>query len=405
MSLLADVERLAFPRFPGTEGERRAADLVAARMAAAGLHVVREPFRASRTALARLRLLLSGTVAAGVVVFAFLARRGVAEAWIVGVAVLAVAASSSRWRRSIERAFDVGPPLVSENVVGRRPVGPSSHAAPHVVFLAHYDSKSSRYPTFYPAAVILATLGWLVAATAIAGLSALGLTSFPTPLAAIGWTLAGALLILAWNPSGNESPGAMDNASGLAVLLALVETMPRDPSLAHAELTFLATGAEELGLVGALRWIERHETELHPRRTVFLNVDSVGVGEGLLAIDVRGIAPDGRPMKRVVREAARKLGVRLRVLRFVPGAGVDTMPIGIRGFATASILGEVIGAPAWRIHSARDTLEPLREAGLEAALRLCAQVARDTAGVGAAAVGGSGGGASSTLGGKSMSGE
>ena len=35
-SLLDDVQALAFPRFPGTEGERRAADFVAGRFAAAG---------------------------------------------------------------------------------------------------------------------------------------------------------------------------------------------------------------------------------------------------------------------------------------------------------------------------------------------------------------------------------
>jgi hypothetical protein len=160
-----------------------------------------------------------------------------------------------------------------------------------------------------------------------------------------------------------------------------------------------------------MRWIAAHEKELDPKRTVFVNVDSVGVGRGLLAIDVHGSVPDGRPMKRVVREAAGRLGVRLRVLGFVPGTGVDTMPISARGFTTASILGDVIGAPALRIHSERDTIEPLHEAGLEAAMRLCAQVAREAAGAGVDAVGGSGGSggsggvARSTLGGESRSGE
>jgi hypothetical protein len=132
------------------------------------------------------------------------------------------------------------------------------------------------------------------------------------------------------------------------------------------------------------------------------------VGNGLLAADVHGAAPDGRAMGRIVREASRKAGVRLRVLRFLPGAGVDTMPIAARAFATASILGEVVGAAARRIHSARDTIEPLRASALDAALRVCAQVAREAAGAGAAAVGGSGGNggvASRTLGGSKRSGE
>jgi len=81
MSLLHDVERLAFPRFPGSEGEKRAADLVAARLTDAGLDVTREPFRASRTALGRLRLWLHGVVAIAVVVFAAIALGGFWGVW------------------------------------------------------------------------------------------------------------------------------------------------------------------------------------------------------------------------------------------------------------------------------------------------------------------------------------
>ena len=407
MSLLQDVERLAFPRFPGTEGEKRAADLVAERLSAAGLDVTREPFRASRTALGRLRLWIHGTVAVAVIVFAAAARRGVPEAWIVGAGTLALALASSRWRGSIEPAFDIGPSVASENVMGRRRAARAGDA-PHVVLLAHLDSKSTRFPTLYPASIILATLVYLAVCTVVAALAVLRFAAFPTWLAAVGWALAGALVIVARNPAGNESPGAMDNASGLAVLLALAETLPREGVLAHAELTFLATGAEEIGLAGAMRWIAAHEKELDRKRTVFVNVDSVGVGQGLLAIDVRGAMPDGRSMKQVVREAARQVGVRLRVLAFLPGTGVDTMPIGTRGFATVSILGQVIGAPARRIHSERDTVDALHEAGLDAAMRVCAQVAREAAGAGPGVIGGSGasgGVAKSALGGESTSGE
>ncbi|MFN8179661.1 MAG: M28 family peptidase [bacterium] len=406
---LARVEELAFPRMAGTDGERRAADHVAARLAALGLDVSREPFRVSRTALGRMRRLLHGLVAAAIVFFAALARRGAAEAWIVGVATLALMLGVSSWRRSIERAFDIGPEIGSENVAGRRSPKRSGGATCRVVVLAHLDSKSTRFPTFWPASAVLATLAWLAFATALAALGALhpGYI-FPRAAAAIGWALAALLFVVAWNPAGNESPGAMDNASGLAVLLELAESLPREAALDGVELTFLATGAEEVGLAGAMRWIQAHERRFERSRTTFLNVDSVGVGKGLLAIDVRGRAPDGRPMRRMLAEAAQAAGVRLRVLPFLPGVGVDTMPMGARGFATASILGEVLGAASRRIHSARDTMEPLEEEGLEAAVRLCAQVVREVSRVTRGDAGGgqgSGGASGSTLGGSSKSGE
>jgi hypothetical protein len=278
-----------------------------------------------------------------------------------------------------------------------------------VVLLAHLDSKSTRFPTFWPASISIAALVWLIAATAVTAFASLRPeTPFPRALAAAGWALAVALLVVAWNPAGNDSPGAMDNASGLAVLLALAEGLPRDETLRGVNLTFLATGAEEIGLAGAMRWIQRHEGELDRARTVFVNVDSVGVGKDLLALDVRGRVGDGRSMRAVLGDAARATNTRLRVLPFLLGVGVDTMPIGARGYATASILGEVLGAASRRIHSARDTIEPLGEAGLAAALTLCAQVVREVSvdETGAPAGGrGTAGGDSNAFGGSRRSGE
>jgi putative aminopeptidase FrvX len=171
----------------------------------------------------------------------------------------------------------------------------------------------------------------------------------------------------------------MDNASGLAVLQELARALPRDPALASARLTFLATGAEEIGLAGALRWIAAHEGELDRGRTAFVNVDSVGIGRRLLALDIRGRAPGGRPMRRVLQAAARAAGVRLHVLPFLPGVGVDTMPIGARGFATATLLGDVLGGASRRIHSRRDTTGPLREEALRSAVRLATRLAHELA--------------------------
>ena len=70
---------------------------------------------------------------------------------------------------------------------------------------------------------------------------------FPVTLPA-ALLAAVALLAATFNPSGNESPGAMDNASGIAVLLEAARSLPGEATLAGVELVFLATGAEEIGL-------------------------------------------------------------------------------------------------------------------------------------------------------------
>jgi len=286
--LLEDVAALAFPRFPGTDGERRAADFVEERFRSCGLETVREPFRASPTAVRRLRLVAHGTVAAGAWILALLGPDQPASV-LLGLALLAALPLFSRWRPAIERAFDAQPQIESANVIGRRPGGGST-----VVLMAHVDSKSAALPTFVPVVIILAAVVAIVVATAIALLRVAGLEVPAGPPALLFVTAAG-LLLVPFIPVGNRSPGAMDNASGVAVLLELARTLPGDADLAGVDLVFLATGAEEIGLCGSMRWAQAHAADLNRDRTVVINLDSVGVGRQLLAVDVHGKA-GGRPM-------------------------------------------------------------------------------------------------------------
>ncbi len=377
--LLDTVRAFAFPRFPGTDGERKAADLAAARLEAEGLSVTREPFRASLTALRRLRFLIHGVLACLVLTVGLVAPASAEVGAFFGISFLLLGAGVSRWSNVVESAFDRGSAITSENVVGRR-AGRGEHPL-CFVFLAHLDSKSARLATFWPSLMILVAFTIAIGLTLAAVLSAgRGSGALPAamcvPLAVVA---AAALLASPFNPSGNESPGAMDNASGLAVLLEAARTLPADVALADAELVFLATGAEEIGLAGAMRWIQAHEKELDRKRTVFVNVDSVGVGRGLIGLNAKGHVPGGRSMASVVKVAARASGVRTKILGALPGVGVDTIPIASRGFATVTIVGQVLGSASRRIHSPSDTIEHLNETGLVDAATVVGEIARTIA--------------------------
>ncbi len=390
--LLDAVRLLSFPRFAGTDGERRAADFVADRFAASGLTVRREPFRAGLRAIRIWRITLYGGAAALVAAASFAAPRAPSFAAFLSLVLLAALALGGRWSRAIEALFDVGPQIESQNVVGRRACGPLRSSAGgdgafRLVVLAHIDSKSSSWPTFVPVAILLAAVAWSVALGAWCAIAAVGVSAAPAARVAapIGLALAAALAALAFARAGNASPGAMDNASGVAVLLECARTLPEDSALAGLDLTFLATGAEEIGLAGAMRWMQSHAGECQRGRVLFLNLDSVGVGRGLLASSMNGSvrapesrAPEGRaPGRRarartvvgLINAAARAAGVSIRRLPFLVGAGVDTMPIAARGHATATILGQVLGAASRRMHTPRDTPEHLTEAALEDAAR------------------------------------
>jgi hypothetical protein len=369
-SLLETVRRFAFPRFPGTEGEKRAADLFAAELERFGWNVTREPFHASASAMHRIRALALVLAATLAILIGMTEPFVPLFASVAGVVLLLLLVRSSRWPRFFETWFDAPPLLHSQNVYARRGSEPA-----RVVVLAHLDSKSSRDSTFVSVALVLSA-GIATAYLFLrAALAALGIAD-PAPL---HWTfplslgIAAALVRALLNPSGNESPGAMDNASGLAVLLEAARSFPQDPELASERMHILATGAEEIGLAGAFRWIEAHETDLD-RAVVFVNLDSVGVGRGLLAVDLHGDARAGMSLREAVREASRAANVPVRIVPGIPGTGVDTMPIAARGFSTVTLLGRVLGRPAQRFHTADDTPDHLSEEGLRDAVRVLREV-------------------------------
>lgn len=126
---------------------------------------------------------------------------------------------------------------------------------------------------------------------------------------------AGAVLLVAhWDHFGRcaEPPaedlicnGAVDNASGLAVLTETARALSRGRPL-ERDVYFLATTGEELGLLGALAFTENPPVPLDRFVAVF-NIDSTGiaaagqpvsvVGAGMTPLDP-GIAAVARALKR-----------------------------------------------------------------------------------------------------------
>jgi Zn-dependent M28 family amino/carboxypeptidase len=102
--------------------------------------------------------------------------------------------------------------------------------------------------------------------------------------------------------------GAYDNASGVALLLALAEAAAALAEPPPRTLLFVATTAEESGLLGAA-WYARHPAIPLARTAAVLNVD----GANLLG-RTRDLAPLGVDRSEVgayVREAAAAEGLRI----------------------------------------------------------------------------------------------
>lgn len=156
-------------------------------------------------------------------------------------------------------------------------------------------------------------------------------------------------------------PGANDNASGAATVVAIAEACARAGARPRRSLVFGLWSAEESGLLGARRFVERPPVP-RERIVAYLNFDCVGHGD---SIQVGG----GRSYPRLW-EIARELDAdasRLLVGQTWGGGGADAAPFeeaGIPNLYFASRFSYT------HLHLTSDTPQTLNPALLEAVARL-----------------------------------
>jgi Zn-dependent M28 family amino/carboxypeptidase len=103
--------------------------------------------------------------------------------------------------------------------------------------------------------------------------------------------------------------GAYDNASGVAVLLEVAGAFARAPRAPDRSILFLATTAEEAGLLGARHYV-RNPAYPIARTAAVINIDGANLwGE---TSDIAAVGAERSTLGRTVEARARELGLRLR---------------------------------------------------------------------------------------------
>ncbi len=196
------------------------------------------------------------------------------------------------------------PKLKSHNVTARIP--PSGPVKVKVVLCAHIDSH--RTPVFYSSSSLLVLFSALISLTFLSMLA--GMLGFGLGVL-LGWEWArwlgllvgivqafalGMCLHADFTPF---SPGANDNASGVAVTMALAQYLKQNP-LVHTEAHIALTGCEEVGAYGMAAYLEAHAGQLGPE-TVYIILDQVGAGR------IKYLTADGLLLKHKTHPQALQL--------------------------------------------------------------------------------------------------
>ena len=194
-----------------------------------------------------------------------------------------------------------------------------------------------------------------------------------------GGAVAAALLVLSTLRSGNRSPGGVDNAGSVAIVLELARRLPVAMPV-DVEVIFFSPGAEEDHMVGAMRWLDGNLEELQGRPLFAINLDGAGIPGRVVLLERYGWGRLFAPrLSRVARRAARQLGIPVRGVFLPPAMGVDAIPFAHRGVECLTLASGSLGRAVLAVHSARDLAENLDPEALERVTRLTAGLALDLA--------------------------
>jgi putative aminopeptidase FrvX len=147
----------------------------------------------------------------------------------------------------------------------------------------------------------------------------------------------------------SKSPGALDDASGVATVLLVAQSLPDQLALG-----VVLTSAEELGLAGARAWV-RGRGAVHA-----INIDGVD-DEGALRLTWTRRRPVA--LIDLLTARAAQAGVPARAGRLLPGALLDGVALADAGWEVVTVSRGTIRTVA-RIHTPGDTLDRLSSDGI-----------------------------------------
>jgi hypothetical protein len=357
-------EQVAVPRAAGSPALVGVRSLIESDLRALGLTVAAQRFTASTARLSAVSVLGAGTGWVTLALYPLLvfpvtswvvALVGAAGLTLIGLVAYGIAEAHLPSRAARVEAVNLE----------------ARHDQPRLWLVAHLDSKSQR--------VSLAGRVFCVAIFAI-GLAAL----FGALAARLSGTLPwwGALVltvpallsgaVLSASGAGNDSAGAVDNATGVIAMLAAARSL-RD----RRDVGVLVTDAEELAMVGARAWVTATR-----RNGVFVNFDGVDSrGSYRIMSHARHRRGEGRERTSVaiataVVRALRQRGQRARLTALPPGVLVDGVVLAQHGLP-----GITVSRGDWStlrvVHTRRDVAPRVRIEAAVTAGEAVASAARE----------------------------
>lgn len=347
------ADKLSIPRIAGSKGEKNVRSFIVDFLKSNGYSPVIEEFDFSLLPVEfflKFMQIMVGALA-GISIIIFNSHSLISISFLFFVFLIIFAGTG--WSKFIEFLYDIKfKTMHSANIIASK-VADNNY--PSIFFLAHYDSKSQSFPIILRISLNIIGLLFVLISTFFVFFALIFHFKIPDNFAfSSGIFTFLPFFILLFNFTGNKSPGAVDNASGVALVLELAKILKQWEG--RVNLHFLFTGAEELGLAGAIRFIQKHEREFNNKKIYFVNFDGISAEKQFIITAKYGFPPRKTSAKlhEMIVKIFEQKRVKFRSAWLLAGAGVDSIPIGSRGYESITIsCGSMFGTGGF-IHSKKD---------------------------------------------------
>jgi Peptidase family M28 len=366
-----------FRRLAGTPGEAAARDFLVEAGNRINVPMSFEEFSYSRipfrTMLPSLYVIISAFCVLGSLAYLW----GSSLVGIPGAAILLASFASIKWSEASERFATWVGSQHSANLVGE--IKASGESRGTVILCAHYDAKSQLMPSALKAALfVLGFCGATVLGLAllVVGLPAAAGKDIQANQVAFYISLIPALLLFAlvFDLTGNNSPGALDDASGEAVILEAARILARQP-LENLDVLIISFACEEIGLIGSIKYLQAHGEELKKLPLFMLNFDVPFSPDGSIGLNTGfGVPPSytSARLNGLSQQAAEELGFGIKRIYLPVRAAADHIPWSRHGFEAT---GLVFASPF--MHRSGDSVQRIEREALRRTGEVALTVVRE----------------------------
>ncbi|MGQ4873256.1 MAG: M28 family peptidase [Promethearchaeia archaeon] len=364
------VKKFSFPRLAGTEGEKIAVAMTVDTFKEIGFkeaQIEREPFEFSdfySTTLIKLIMSMS-LIFVLLIIFSFYIYVFFTISLIITMAIV-VSLIMKGLKHPEKKGFwgeYFGDTFEATNVIVKIPAKNSNEKkVGDIVISAHLDSKSQTFKTGWRivlyrvwlfsgillGGVTISYIIWLLKLVPIGRIEMELFNRKVLIIDFISWILASLIIIsnifLMFLNTHNKSPGALDNASGMAIVFELSSYF-KDHPLKNFNLWFCQFSAEELGTMGSRIFVNNREDQFIKGKIFQINLDMVsaaGLGKrncveyfkSYGVLPRKKIAPI---LSKYLERAAAEENIFIRGFHLTTGAHLDSVPFHLRGYSAVDI--------------------------------------------------------------------